>query len=113
MRWFLRSKIHGATITGASVDYTGSIALDPVLIEKAGLMVGEKVLVADIDNGARLETYVISGRLGSREVCMNGAAARLIDKGDRVIVMGFELSDTPIDATVVIVDEENNVVGLT
>ncbi len=110
MRWLLRSKIHNATVTEARVDYVGSIAIDGHLIEKAGLMVGEKVLVADTTNGERVETYVIAAERGSGAVCANGAAALRVNEGDRVIIMGFELSDEPIEATKVLVDEQNRFV---
>ena len=110
MRWILRSKIHNATVTEAHVDYVGSITLDADLIERAGLMDGERVLVADSTNGARVETYVMTGAWESGVVCMNGAAAHRIHKGDRVIVMGFELTDRPIAARKVLVDERNRFV---
>ncbi|MHC5034345.1 MAG: aspartate 1-decarboxylase [Planctomycetota bacterium] len=110
MRWILRSKIHNATVTDAQVEYVGSITLDEDLIEAAGFMVGEKVLVADVSNGTRLETYVIRGERASGVVCINGAAAHVIQKGDRVIVMGFELTDQPIEAKKVLVDEQNRFV---
>ena len=110
MRWLLRSKIHGATVTEAQLDYVGSITLDRDLVEKAGLMVGEKVLVVDLTNGARLETYVMVAERGSGVVCMNGASAHLIRKGDRVIVMGFELTDEPVEPRKVLVDGENRFV---
>lgn len=107
MRWFLRSKIHRATITEANVEYIGSITIDQDLINKSGLMIGEKVLVVDNTNGARVETYVIPGEHGSGTVCMNGAAAHLIKQGDQVIIMGFELSNTPIEPKSILVDGEN------
>jgi aspartate 1-decarboxylase len=107
MRWFLRSKIHNATVTDAQVEYIGSITIDAELIEKAGLTPGEKVLVADNTNGERVETYVISAERGSGAVVMNGAAAHRIHKGDEVIIMGFELSDEPVTARKVLVDEKN------
>lgn len=110
MRWLLRSKIHNATVTRARVEYLGSITIDRDLIEKAGLMVGEKVLVADTTNGERVETYVIPAERGSGTVCMNGAAALKVNKGDRVIIMGFELSDEPVEAVIVLVDEQNRFV---
>ncbi|MHC4481858.1 MAG: aspartate 1-decarboxylase [Planctomycetota bacterium] len=110
MRWVLRSKIHNATVTEARVEYVGSIALDQDLIDQAALMVGEKVLVADTTNGARVETYVIAGERGSGTVCINGAAAHLIHEGDRVIIMGFELTEEPIEARKVLVDEGNRFV---
>ncbi len=110
MRWLLRSKIHNATVTKAHVDYVGSITIDAALVEKAGLMPGERVLVADTNNGARVETYVIVGERDSGQLCMNGAAARLIHRGDQVIVMGFELGDEPVDAKKILVDENNRFV---
>ena len=85
----LKSKIHGATVTGRKADYVGSITIDRKLIEAAGLVVWEKVLVSDMNNGSRFETYVMEGGDGVVEV--NGAAARLVKKGDRVIVMAFGL----------------------
>ncbi len=110
MRWFLRSKIQNATVTEACVDYVGSIGVDEGLMESAGLMAGEKVLVADTVNGQRVETYVIPERRGSGTVSMNGAAALRIEQGHRVIVMGFELSDEPVEARKVLVDDANRFV---
>lgn len=105
MRWMLRSKIHRATVTETRADYEGSITIDGGLMDLAGIFHGEKVLVADVDNGNRFETYAIRG--GRGEVCVNGAAAHLCSKGDLVIIMGFELADGPIDASVVKVDGDN------
>ena len=110
MRWVLRSKIHRATVTDAQLDYVGSVTIDEDLVEKAGLILGEKVLVADNTNGARVETYVIRGERGSGTICMNGACAHQVKKGDQVIIMGFELSDTPIKPRIVLVDERNRFV---
>ncbi len=110
MRWLLRSKIHRATVTEANLDYIGSVTIDEDLIEMVGLMIGEKVLVVDNTNGARVETYVIRGERGSGTICMNGAAAHLIKTGDQVIIMGFELSDTPITPRSILVDEKNRFV---
>jgi len=110
MRWILRSKIHNATVTEANVEYVGSVTIDASLVEKAGLMAGEKVLVVDNTNGARVHTYVILGEEDSGVICMNGAAAHLIKKGHEVIIMGFELSDEEIDAQNVLVDENNEFV---
>ena len=107
MRWLLRSKIHRATVTQARVEYVGSITIDEDLIETAGLMEGERVLIVDVTNGARVETYVMVGERGSGVICINGAAAHLVHKGDKIIIMGFELADEPIDATKILVDEEN------
>lgn len=107
MRWVLRSKIHKATVTEANLDYNGSITIDEDLIDRAGLWPGERVLVVDNTNGARLETYVMVGERGSGVICMNGAAAHLIKVGDQIIVMGFELSDAHVTASNILVDENN------
>ena len=107
----LKSKIHRATVTGADINYTGSVAIDPALCAKVGLREWEKVDVLDIDNGARLTTYVILGEPG--EVCLNGAAARLVQKGDRVIIVSYAQFDEDEADThrpqVVICDEHNRV----
>lgn len=110
MRWILRSKIHKAIVTEADLDYVGSITIDEDLIDKVGFMPGEKVLVVDNTNGARLETYVIVGERGSGIICMNGAAAHLIKTGDEIIIMGFELSDKPIKPKNILVDKNNKFV---
>ena len=110
MRWVLRSKIHKATVTQANVDYIGSITIDEDLVEKAGLWHHERVLVVDNTNGARLETYVMVGERGSGIICMNGASAHLIKVGDEIIVMGFELTDTLIEAQNILVDDQNRFV---
>ena len=107
MRWILRSKIHKATVTEANLDYNGSITIDEDLIDRAGLWPGERVLVVDNTNGARLETYVMVGDRGSGVICMNGAAAHLIKVGDQIIVMGFELTDAPVTSFNILVDENN------
>ena len=85
----LKSKIHRVTVTGANLDYVGSITIDEDLMEAANLVAGEKVSIADIDNGARLETYVIKGERGSGEIGLNGAAARLVHPGDVIIIMSY------------------------
>jgi aspartate 1-decarboxylase len=85
----MKSKIHRATVTDADLDYVGSITVDRDLMDAADLLEYEQVAVVDIDNGARLETYVIEGRRGSGEICLNGAAAHLIHPGDRVIVISY------------------------
>jgi aspartate 1-decarboxylase len=108
----LKSKIHRATVTGADLDYVGSVAIDPELYEAVGLREFEKVDVLDIDNGARLTTYVLRG--GPGEVCVNGAAARLVAKGDRVIIVAYGLMDEDeadrFRPKVVVVDGNNAVV---
>jgi aspartate 1-decarboxylase len=107
MRSFLRSKIHKARVTGVDIDYEGSIGIDKALTQKSGLMPGEKVLVVDNTNGARLETYVIEEEENSGKVVIYGAAGHLIKKGDEIIIMGFELAAEPPDVRKVIVDREN------
>jgi aspartate 1-decarboxylase len=106
----MRSKIHKATVTEANINYIGSITIDKDLIIKAGFWPGEKVLVVDNTNGARLETYVIVGAKGSGTICMNGAAALLIKTGDEIIIMGFELTNKLIKAKNVLVDKNNKFV---
>jgi aspartate 1-decarboxylase len=88
-RQMLKSKIHRATVTDCDLHYAGSITLDPELMREADLLPSELVHVLDIDNGNRFETYVIEGRPGSREVQVNGAAARLVQRGDRVIIISY------------------------
>jgi len=111
IRELLKSKIHRATVTEANVDYVGSITLDAGLMERADIVPYEKVLIADIDNGVRLETYAIEGPRGSGLVCINGAAARLVAKGHKVIVMSFASYDEDDARThrprIVFVDERN------
>lgn len=110
MRWLLRSKIHKATVTEANVAYVGSITIDEALVEKVGLWAGEKVMVVSNTTGARLETYVILGERNSGIICINGAAAHLIKAGEEVIIMGFELSASPVAAKTILVDAENRFV---
>ena len=116
MRVIMKSKIHRATVTQADLDYVGSVAIDLDLMEAADLLEGEQVTIADITNGARLETYVIPAPRGSRTITINGAAAHLVKAGDLVIIMSYcLLSDAEartLKPTVVHVDEDNNVVKL-
>ena len=93
----LKSKIHRVRVTEANLDYVGSITIDEDLMDAAGLVAGEKVQVVDNTNGARLETYTIPGKRGSGEICMNGAAAHLMQPGDIVIIMAYALM-TPEEA---------------
>ena len=109
MRSLLRSKIHLATVTGANVDYVGSITIDKNLIEATGLWVGEKVLVVSATTGARLETYVIEGEAGSGSVEINGAAAHLINAGEKVIIMGFEITEKSVEPKVILCDKYNGI----
>jgi aspartate 1-decarboxylase len=88
-RRMLKSKIHRAMVTDANLHYVGSVTIDPDLLEAADILEHEQVAVVDIDNGARLETYAIAGVRGSGDLCLNGAAARLVQPGDRVIVISY------------------------
>jgi aspartate 1-decarboxylase len=110
-RRMMKSKIHRATVTGAELDYVGSISLDTRLMELADIREHEQVAVLDIDNGARFETYAIAGRDG--EVCLNGAAARLVQTGDKVIVLTYaDYEDSELEGfepRVVHVDAANRV----
>lgn len=110
----LKSKIHHARITDANVNYVGSITLDPEVFERAGMYAYEKVLVVDVENGSRFETYIIKGTSGSREVVINGAAARMVATGDRIIVMSFAQVEAPPPADwqpcVLVLDEKNHII---
>lgn len=109
----LKSKIHCATITEANLAYMGSITIDEALMEAAGILRNERVQVVDNNNGARLETYVIPGARGSGVICLNGAAARLAQPGDVVIIMAYalfpEAEARSYAPTVVMVDEKNRI----
>ncbi len=107
MRVLLRGKIHRAVVTQADLDYVGSITIDKELLDEADIWAGEKVLISDIDNGARFETYTVEGEPGSGVICVNGAAAHLVNVGDRIIIMAFEITDRPITPNIVLVDERN------
>jgi aspartate 1-decarboxylase len=88
-RTMCKSKIHRATVTGADLNYVGSITIDPVLMEAADLLEYEQVAVVNVNNGSRFETYVIPGEPGQGEICLNGAAARLAHPGDKVIIISY------------------------
>jgi len=106
----LRGKIHRATVTQTRLEYEGSITVDIDLLEKAGIWVGEMVWIANVSNGARFETYALEGERNSGVVALNGAAARLCSVNDKIIIMGYELTDEPIKAKVVTVDDDNKAV---
>jgi aspartate 1-decarboxylase len=89
----LKSKIHRVSVTGANLNYVGSIAIDEDLMDAANLIAGEKVQVVNINNGERLDTYVIKGKRGSGEICMNGPAARKVIVGDIILVVGYAWMD--------------------
>ena len=110
MRTMLKSKIHRATVTGADINYEGSVTLDPLLMQAADILPYEQVQVLDVNNGARLTTYAIEGERGSGQVVINGAAARLVPQGDIVIIITYR--DLPRrrrshKPTLVYVDEHN------
>ena len=111
-RTMLKSKIHRATVTGADIDYQGSITLDPHLMKAADILPHEKVHVLDVDNGARFETYAIEGDAGSGTVQVNGAAARLVQVGDTVIVLTYAQYEEAelTEPQVVRVDGNNRIV---
>ena len=112
-RTMLGGKIHRATVTEADLNYVGSITVDQDLLDAAGILVNEKVAIVNNNNGERFETYTIPGERGSGVVCLNGAAARLVQKGDIVIIMSYVmLSEPEISAhqpKVVLVDEHNKI----
>lgn len=113
----LKSKIHRATVTQAELDYVGSITVDVDLLEQAGIFEYEKVQIVDVNNGARFETYTIAGERGSGVMCLNGAAARMVQPGDKIILMTY-INVTPEEAkemrpVVLFVDEKNQVTKVT
>lgn len=107
----LKGKIHRAIVTQAELNYVGSITIDEELLEAAGILEYERVLVVDVDNGSRFETYTISGEPGSGIICLNGACARQVSLGDKVIIMAFaQMTGEEADSfkpAVVFVDEKN------
>ena len=111
----LKSKIHRVTVTGADLDYVGSITIDPVLMKAADLISGEKVQVVNINNGERLETYVIKGLQNSGEITLNGPAARKVQKGDVIIIISYAQMTieeaTKFKPTIVFHDTETNTIS--
>lgn len=111
---FLHSKIHRATVTDANLNYVGSITIDETLLKAANIKVGQKVDILDVNNGERFQTYVIKGEADSGCICLNGAAARKVQKGDKVIIVSYAYF-TPdeveeFEPKVVIVDDENKII---
>ena len=113
----LKAKIHRATVTQAELDYVGSITVDMDLLEQAGILEYEKVQIVDVNNGSRFETYTFAGERGSGVMCLNGAAARMVQTGDKIILMAYaqvmpeEASE--LRPTVLFVDEKNKVTKVT
>ena len=113
----LKAKIHRATVTQAELDYVGSITVDMDLLEQAGILEYEKVQIVDVNNGSRFETYTIAGERGSGVMCLNGAAARMVQTGDKIFLMAYA-QVTPEEAselrpTVLFVNEKNKVTKVT
>jgi aspartate 1-decarboxylase len=112
----LKSKIHRATVTEAQLNYVGSITIDKTLMDSAGILPGERVQVVDNNNGNRLETYVIEGEADSGIICLNGAAARLVQPGDTVIIMAYcwieDMSARNLKPRIVFVDSKNKIIDL-
>ena len=113
----LKSKLHRATVTEANLNYVGSITIDKNFMEKANILEYEKIQVVDINNGSRLETYVIPGEKGSKVICLNGAAARFVQPGDKVILMTYcqvnENEAREHKPTVVFLDDNNSISEIT
>jgi aspartate 1-decarboxylase len=113
----LYSKIHRATVTDANLNYVGSITIDEELLKASNMMIGQKVEIVNINNGERFSTYIIKGKSGQRDICLNGAAARKVAIGDKIIIIAYasyskkELKN--YKPTVVIVDEKNNIISKT
>ena len=110
MRTLLKSKIHRAFVTDANPDYVGSILIDEELMERTDIWNFEKVLICDVSNGNRFDTYAIPGERGSGVVAVQGAAARLVKTGDCLIIMAFDLTDKPVEPKMILVDDKNNFV---
>lgn len=113
----LYSKIHRASVTDANLNYVGSITIDEELLEASAMRVGQKVEIVNINNGERFSTYVIKGKRGAREMCLNGAAARKVEIGDKIIVIAYASYDeSELDSykpIVVHVDDKNDIVEIT
>lgn len=111
---FLYSKIHRATVTDANLEYVGSITIDEELMEAANLLEGMKVDILDVNNGERFQTYVIKGKRGNKDICLNGAAARKVAVGDKVIIVSYAMmtleEKAQFNPAIVMVDEKNNIV---
>ncbi|WP_292657475.1 aspartate 1-decarboxylase [Nitratifractor sp.] len=109
----LQSKIHRATVTDANLDYVGSITIDRKLLEAAGMRVGQKVDIVNVNNGERFSTYIIPGEAGKREICLNGAAARKVHRGDKIIIIAYaQMEEKEADdyrPRIVILNDDNTI----
>lgn len=114
LKEFLVSKIHRATVTDANLEYVGSITIDEALMQAADLLEWQKVEILNVNNGERFQTYVIKGEANSGTICLNGAAARLVQKGDKVIIVSyaqlFEEEIKDFKPSVVLVDDNNKII---
>jgi aspartate 1-decarboxylase len=110
LRVICKSKIHRAVVTGADLNYVGSVGIDQDLLDRTDIIAGEKVSIWNINNGTRIDTYAISLPAGSGEVVINGAAARHFHPGDKVIIVAFCLTDEPVEPRMIAVDEQNRFV---
>ena len=114
-REFLYSKIHRATVTDANLEYVGSITIDEYLLEKSNIKEWQKVEILDVNNGERFQTYVMKGKANSGVICLNGAAARKVQKGDKVIIVAYAmLDDEEVKThkpTIIIVDDNNKIIS--
>ncbi|ADV45408.1 aspartate 1-decarboxylase [Nitratifractor salsuginis] len=109
----LHSKIHRATVTDANLNYVGSITIDRKLLEAAGMRVGQKVDIVNVNNGERFSTYIIPGEAGKREICLNGAAARKVHQGDKIIIIAYaQMNEEEADRfqpKIVILNDDNTI----
>lgn len=111
-----KAKLHRATVTQANIHYVGSVTVDSDLLEQSGILPGEKVQIVNVDNGERLETYTIAGEPGSGVICLNGAAARRVQVGDRVIIIAYAMMEQAEARTfrpkVLLLDQHNKIIGV-
>lgn len=109
----LYSKLHRATVTDANLNYVGSITIDQELLDAANMRVGQKIDIVNVNNGERFSTYIISGERGKRDICLNGAAARKVHKGDKIIIIAYATMDEKEADTykpkIVILDDDNGI----
>ncbi|MDR0141028.1 aspartate 1-decarboxylase [Bacillus sp. JHAA] len=112
-RTMMAGKLHRATVTEANLNYVGSITIDEDLLDAVGMLANEKVQIVNNNNGARLETYIIPGKRGSGVICLNGAAARLVQEGDKVIIISYQMmSDQEVKShqpKVAVLDDQNKI----
>ncbi|MCT2537359.1 aspartate 1-decarboxylase [Aquibacillus koreensis] len=116
LRTMMKAKLHRARVTEANLNYVGSVTIDEEILEQVGILPHEKVQIVNNNNGARLETYVIPGERGSKVICLNGAAARLVQKDDIVIIVSYAIISedelTSFKPKVAIMNEDNDIVEL-